>query len=82
MAGTCADSVSGMEHGRMNFSDFMRGDDKEEVMLEVLDKVQREQLSVLESAKPVTFTCHGNRDPAYSCNRPGNQIKKNHGGSK
>ena len=35
----------------MNFSDFIRGDDKEKVMLEVLDKVQREQLSVLESAK-------------------------------
>ena len=30
-----------------SFSDFIRGEDKEEVMLEVLDKVQREQLRVL-----------------------------------
>ena len=71
-----------LESAKPTFSDFIRGEDKEKAMLEVLDKVQREQLSVLESAKPVTFTCHGNRDPAYSCNRPGNQIKKNHGGSK
>jgi hypothetical protein len=34
------------------FSDFIRGEDKEEVMLEVLDKVQREQLRVIENAEP------------------------------
>lgn len=33
------------------FSDFIRGEDKEEVMLEVLDKVQREQLRVLLKAE-------------------------------
>ena len=35
------------------FSDFIRGDDKEEVMLKVLDKVQREQSLVLERAAQV-----------------------------
>jgi hypothetical protein len=34
------------------FSDFIRGGDKEEVMLEVLDEVQREQLRVIENAEP------------------------------
>jgi hypothetical protein len=75
-----------MEHGIMTdiakllreAAYHLRGTDCPLSLPDALDVAAAE----LESAKPGAFTCHGNSDPAYSCNRLGDQIKKNYGGSK